>query len=554
MEISSQFFLSSLMNALWQIALLAAAATLGDRLLRGQAARHRHWLWTATLGLSLCLPMLIGAGILNNVIAGIRRQQTMGNQAATIPSQSVQGPSQNSEANAAQPNLSTVQTRSIGAGGFIFINRKVAATLIAIYLLFVFYRGQRLLRAWLRTRAIRRSAQEIALSKELQYAVVRCQNQIRAPRARVLRSDGVTAPVTVGFFYPVILLPEYLWRESDADILTAAVGHELVHILRRDFLLNLFYELIYLPISFHPAAWLVRRQINQTRELGCDELVTEKLLNAQAYARSLVRLAGASIPFNRSTTTISVGVADADILEERVMTILNTSKSTVRRRGWSLIAASLCLAAPCLAAASMALRVRVDRVDPKVPQPTAVSQRDVTEDTQQKEEPVRMVGRLFEFKAAAEHTERWWEERETPTVSSPIAQESLEPIAQEALEQLKRQEEKRQLELKMKEAAERDDLDALKPELLEHRKAEREMMARRQAALAKEAKISMQQAIQIASSQYPGAVLYSRLSREFDQASYVLSILSENGSGSTLTLVVMSAADGSILKIEKEER
>lgn len=77
-------------------------------------------------------------------------------------------------------------------------------------------------------------------------------------------------------------------READTDVLTSAIGHELVHVLRRDYLLNLAYELIYLPLSFHPAAALVRRRINQTRELSCDELVTEKL----AYQRCATWILG----------------------------------------------------------------------------------------------------------------------------------------------------------------------------------------------------------------------------------------------------------------------
>ena len=63
----------------------------------------------------------------------------------------------------------------------------------------------------------------------------------------------------------------------------------------------------------------------------------------------------------------------------------------------------------------------------------------------------------------------------------------------------------------------------------------------------------MQQAIQIATSQYPGTVLNSRLARERDQACYILSIFSDNGAQTTTTLVLMSAIDGSIFKVEKEE-
>lgn len=92
------------------------------------------------------------------------------------------------------------------------------------------------------------------------------------------------------------------------------------------------------------------------------------------------------------------------------------------------------------------------------------------------------------------------------------------------------------------------------PELVERRRAEREAMAKRQAELAKEARLTMQQAIQIVTSQYPGAVLESRLVRERDQACYILVILSENGTETSTTRVLMSAIDGSIIKAMKQER
>jgi len=92
------------------------------------------------------------------------------------------------------------------------------------------------------------------------------------------------------------------------------------------------------------------------------------------------------------------------------------------------------------------------------------------------------------------------------------------------------------------------------PEIVARRRAERELTARHQAELAKQAKITMQQAIQIATNQYPGTVLDSRLVRGSNQASYVLTILSDNGTETTTTRVLVSAIDGSVLKAMKEER
>src|SRR5262249_42740917 len=135
-------------------------------------------------------------------------------------------------------------------------------------------------------------------------------------------SDQVSAPITVGIFKPLIILPATLLEDSAGELIVSAVGHELVHVRRRDYFFNLLYELIFLPISFHPAAAFARRRIHQTRELTCDELVAEKLLHPQTYARSLIKLAGSAMPLVRRASTITVGIADADILEVRIMTLL----------------------------------------------------------------------------------------------------------------------------------------------------------------------------------------------------------------------------------------
>src|SRR6185369_1030716 len=119
-------------------------------------------------------------------------------------------------------------------------------------------------------------------------------------------------------------------------------------------------------ISFHPAAALVRSRIKQTRELCCDELVAERILNAEVYARSLVRLASSAPPLRRLSVTTTVGIADADILEARIMSLLKKPELNTRWKKLLLIAVSLLLLVPCAAAATLAMRfdVQTNAQDP----------------------------------------------------------------------------------------------------------------------------------------------------------------------------------------------
>ena len=55
-------------------------------------------------------------------------------------------------------------------------------------------------------------------------------------------------PITVGVFRRVIILPQRFVHETNLNVLGSAIGHELVHVVRRDYLTNLICEFIYVPL------------------------------------------------------------------------------------------------------------------------------------------------------------------------------------------------------------------------------------------------------------------------------------------------------------------
>jgi len=250
----------------------------------------------------------------------------------------------------------------------VHLNSTLAAALVGLYAMFLVYRGIKLLRAWRRTRTLIRGAYSVSFPDHIQKIIAECQAAIGFARVRIVCSTVVPVPITAGVLHPVIILPEWLLSEADKDVLSSAIGHELVHVARRDYILNLIYELIYLPLSFHPAAALLRRRIRQTRELCCDDLVAKKMLRPEVYARSLVRLIGWAPPAGRLAADTTIGITDADILEVRIMSLLATPKLSALRRTLLLIAASLLLITPCVAAASFAIRFDINGPEPVISQ------------------------------------------------------------------------------------------------------------------------------------------------------------------------------------------
>ena len=308
------FTLNFVANALWQVALVTSAAILGLwLLLRMMAAKYRHIVWVTTLILSVILPLWSALPIRRGplITAILPIPITVSNfgksseNASPTPAQADIG-GQRSEI---EPITQKISLKRIFAG---------------LFGLFLLYRLNRLWRAWKTTTAIRNSAYPIADSEALQNVMDHCHRALGMGKVSILCSSLAPVPITLGIRRPVIILPERLMSEASSELLTAALGHEMTHIKRRDFAWNIVYELLFLPISFHPAAALVKRQINETRELACDETVSELIMDAHDYARSLVSLAGAvSLP---GRPTYIMGVNDADILEERVMRLLEKKR------------------------------------------------------------------------------------------------------------------------------------------------------------------------------------------------------------------------------------
>ena len=332
METISRPMLTFLLNAAWQIPVAAAVAAVVCRLLRKGPASHRHTVWVAALAAAILLP-----------VASIRRPATedllsFPTSLATTPSA---GAPADAHANSPRPTPSpALPPRSIS------IAATASSVLLAAYFAFLIWRLFRLLRASLHTIRVRRSARAAEIPSQLDQVRSRCEDAFALERVELLFSPEVSGPVTAG---GAIILPEMLREENSEDVLTTAVGHEMAHIARRDFACNFVYEVLLLPIGFHPAAWLIRRWIERTREMACDEMVTNRLIDARTYARSIVSIATAMTALPQPGYTL--GVFDGGMLEERIRRLVERPAANLKRARL-LLAGGLTAVALCAIAAS----------------------------------------------------------------------------------------------------------------------------------------------------------------------------------------------------------
>jgi TonB family protein len=365
MKLLTQAVLTFLLNAIWQAALVVAFAAFADWLLRGIGAQYRHALWIVTLLLCLTLPIFSAsttrkpATTRSSVDAAVAPRPVVITRILT-PDVEV--------ADAAKVDVPTstdlATKRRVLSWSSVNLPSRAAFTMLGVFGAFLLGKLLLLLRAWRRTQSILRGALDSPLPDHLNVIVDRCRRLIGVKSVRILHSPEVPVPITLGIANPIVVLPESLLEETDCDLLSSAIGHELVHVARRDYLWNLIFETIYLPLSFHPAAALVRRRIRQTRELCCDEIVAMKLLNAETYAHSLMKLIGSAPLSPRLISDTTIGLNQSDILEVRIMSLLNSKNRKSGAPRSLLIAAALILMAPCIVGTKLALKLDVYGQEP----------------------------------------------------------------------------------------------------------------------------------------------------------------------------------------------
>ncbi|NJD22348.1 MAG: hypothetical protein FIA82_06710 [Melioribacter sp.] len=106
----------------------------------------------------------------------------------------------------------------------------------------------------------------------------------------IYESTKVKTPVAMGYLKPVILLPLGMLTGLPQDQVEAIIIHELAHIKRYDFILNLIQTLIETIFFYHPVVWWITSTINSERENCCDDLTLKLCSGSLVYFKALYNL------------------------------------------------------------------------------------------------------------------------------------------------------------------------------------------------------------------------------------------------------------------------
>lgn len=161
---------------------------------------------------------------------------------------------------------------------------------------------------------------------EWQEALRKLGAKIRLARpVPLLVSALVQVPTVVGWLRPVVLVPVGALGGLPAAYLEALLLHELAHIRRHDYLVNMLQSVAEALLFYHPAVWWVSGHIRAGRELCCDDVAVSVSGDALTYARALAHLES-----SRPSHLGAALAANGGSLADRIARLLGHSRPAVR--------------------------------------------------------------------------------------------------------------------------------------------------------------------------------------------------------------------------------
>jgi len=336
----ARLLLQGLLNSLWQGALVVGLAWLLLRAAGRASAATRHAVWLVSLMAIGALPFLpfLPAGpppaaAPEAVVRPGRAEAHGAGVAATgltdalAPLSAIALPEGAVRATAL-PALARAREAWQGRGA-VTLSRRAARWLLAVWLVGCAVMLGRIARSYYFLWRIRRRLGLVPSAEREQMRRLTYTFGIRRP-LRLFTSPLVSVPMTIGWLRPLVILPHGLRGNLSpaeyAGFYESILAHELGHIKRWDYLTNLLQRLLEAFLFFHPAVWLLGRQLEVERELACDDWAVKLTGEPRRYASCLTRLVellGSGKPLAAATGI----VFGKHIISRRVEMILNRHRN-----------------------------------------------------------------------------------------------------------------------------------------------------------------------------------------------------------------------------------
>jgi beta-lactamase regulating signal transducer with metallopeptidase domain len=281
-----------LLHFLWQGAALGLAAFFVLRFVRPERAATRYIVGVATLGLML----VTSAATFVSLARETTRADSVITSEAVSPASAPQGsgvtglviadlnasPSARSLVQSARESSSSLRPEPLGPVWLLLIVTGWSAGVLVL--------SFRLIGGWMLTRRLAHRAID-AVSPAVEAAGKRIAERLELRRAvAIFESGAVAVPTLVGWVKPVVLLPAAALAGLSPEQLQAILAHELAHVRRHDYLINLLQSVVETLLFYHPATWWVSAQVREEREHCCDDIAIEVCGDRLVYVSALAEL------------------------------------------------------------------------------------------------------------------------------------------------------------------------------------------------------------------------------------------------------------------------
>jgi beta-lactamase regulating signal transducer with metallopeptidase domain len=292
----------TLTHFVWQGAVLGLAAFFLLRVVRPAHASTRYLIGAATLAAMMLAPLgtfVASSGLSSASQRGQSASMPLAlSQAGMVTGAIVAGdPTIVHQLSPATPGAGSARAARAGedvGAGIVRDRGSIAPVWLplvtAAWMAGVLVLSLRMLGGWVMTVMLARRA-VAAVSEQVETAAREMAHRLRLRREfAVLQSAAVAVPTLVGWVKPVVLLPASALTGLSEQQLRAVLAHELAHILRHDYLVNLLQTAVETLLFYHPAVWWVSAEVRAEREHCCDDLAVDVCGDRLVYVSALAEL------------------------------------------------------------------------------------------------------------------------------------------------------------------------------------------------------------------------------------------------------------------------
>ncbi|MDX2049505.1 MAG: M56 family metallopeptidase, partial [Chitinophagaceae bacterium] len=215
---------------------------------------------------------------------------------------------------------------SSGLQSLIRVAEQYLPYLSSAYLIILLLLITRLINAFSYSQRLRNEGL-IAIDEHWQLFVKKYAGKLGLSKpVQVYLSSLIDVPATLGYIKPVILLPVTLFNHLSVQQAEAVILHEISHIRRNDYLINILLSVIETILFFNPFSHLLAKNIKKEREMCCDDFVVRCQYDPHSYAAALLSLEKMRIT---APAFAMAATGNKDQLLNRVKRILNVNSGNL---------------------------------------------------------------------------------------------------------------------------------------------------------------------------------------------------------------------------------